>query len=230
MSKTPTIPSWIREFSCSGYTNVYSFLENCPRLYGTETLFGDWSSEVLLLAKDGAPTHVIKSLSLKEGQGAWRHAQRELGDSGGWRTNERLVKLANRVPGSKLYGSATANILFDDPNWSRSLPGLKTGQLNDYLVKVLTWVISSMPNLRVIACLGDDAWYITSCVLGDKEAAHNSVHYRNNGLHISGYIGGKLIAATSHYHPAARVSATSIGANWDVISKILNSNIDHPYA
>lgn len=224
MSNTPTIPSWIREFLYSGYTNVYSFLDNCPRLYGTETLFGDWSAEVLLLAKDGAPTHVIKSLSLKEGQSAWRHAQRELGDIGGWRTNERLTKLVSGIPGPKLYGSATANLLFDDPRWSRTLSEFKTGQLHDYLVNVLRWVISCMPNLRVIACLGEHAWYLTSCVLGNKQAALNYLQFRNNHLHISGEMNGKIIVATSHYHPAARVSTSHMKANWDLISNILSSD------
>jgi hypothetical protein len=119
-----------------------------PCLYTTETLLGDWHAPILVLAKDAAPTGVIRELARLQGIGAWRHAERRRGDRGGWRTNERLAELSKCVPGSKLYGSALANLLYDDPRWSRALPGFCAGPLHGYLADVLRWVIDSMPNLN----------------------------------------------------------------------------------
>ena len=233
MIETPAIPEWIREFKHPGYTNVFSFLPKCERLYGTETLFGDWGAEVLFLAKDAAPTHVIKSLAEKEAEkgkdvcGAWRHAQR--GDAGGFRTNEQLVILANEIQCSKLYGSATANMLCDDPRWSRALPDFKNGPLHDYLIEVLRWVVDKkqMPNLRVIACLGADAWHLTcnaldlTCNALDREKESiKSRKYRDEDKYIVGKVGDREIAATSHYHPAARVSKEEKKRSWDNLETV----------
>ena len=131
MRTTPPIPDRFRGFSHDGYTNVFSFVPSCERLYAIETLFGDWDAPVLLLAKDAAPADVNRKLPKTEGVGAWRHAERERGDPGGWRTNDRLKELAKQVPSSKLYDSALANLLCDDPRWSRALPGFYSGPLHD---------------------------------------------------------------------------------------------------
>ena len=69
MRKTPKIPRWICDFTHPGYTNVLSFLPRCPRLYATETLFGDWDASVLLLAKDAflVPTMSTYEALYREG-------------------------------------------------------------------------------------------------------------------------------------------------------------------
>lgn len=223
MRHTPELPSRIRDFAFSGYTNVHSFLKTCPRLYGTETMpgFGDWDASVLLLAKDGAPTQVIRSLAQREGDGAWRHAQRERGDPGGFKSNERLVELASVIPGTKLYGSATANMLYDDPRWSRSLPGFYSGPLHDHLAYVLGWVITSMPNLRVIACLGSNSWYLTTHVLGISHVSRQSDAYRDGSRQVAGQFAGRSILATSHYHPAARVSNDRMASGWSALRTLV---------
>jgi len=146
MPERPHVPDWIREFSYPGWTNVFQLVPKNESLYGTETLFGDWDASILLLAKDGAPTGVIRALRDKGESRPWRHAQREMGDRGGLRTNERISDFAAMIPGEKLYGSATANLLYDDPRWSRSLPGFYDGPLNVFLQRVLCWV-------AVIPCL-----------------------------------------------------------------------------
>jgi hypothetical protein len=121
----PPVPSWIRVYPpAGGWTNVFALVPSNEHLYGTETLFGDWDGRTLLLGKDGAPTPVIRALRDRGESRPWRHAQRERNDPGGYRTNERLASIATSLPGGKLYGSATANLLYDDPRWSRSLPGL----------------------------------------------------------------------------------------------------------
>lgn len=224
MRPTPDIPERFRRFAHPGYTNVFSFLPSCPRFYATETLFGDWNACTLLLAKDAAPTSVIRTLAEREGQAAWRHAERTKGDQGGWRTNERLAELSAMLPGAKLYGSATANMLCDTPGWSRSLPGFRSGPLHNYLVDVLRWVISNMPNLRGIACIGQDAWFLTSVVLGKPEVSREGRAYRDNERVLVGKAAGRSIGATCHFHPS-RGSRAQWQLGWSAMSGHLHSTV-----
>jgi hypothetical protein len=215
MQATPSIPSWIREFQFEGYTNVFDIFPASPRLYGTETLFGDWGAETLLLAKDAAPTDAIKRA------GDWRHANRR--DPGGWRTNERISDLAELIPGAKLYGSAAANMLYNDPRWSRSLKGFYKGPLHDYLVRVLQWTVGSMPNVRVIACLGSESWYLTAMAMEQPEAATQWQSFRSRMQPLNGFIAGKPVIAMPLYHPAARVSLSLMHTSWHWLCEILRT-------
>ena len=213
MRSTPAIPRDFRKFAHDGYTNVFSFLPDCTRLYATETMHGDWDAEVLLLAKDAAPTEAIRKRAKVEGCGAWRHSERCRGDRGGCQTNERLGTLAQGLPGTQLYGSALANLLYDDPGWSRALPGFYSGRLHAYLADVLRWVIDNMPNLRAIACLGGHAWFLTATVLGEAAAARDARRYRDAEQSIIGRVRDRAILATSHFHPA-RGSRARWGLGW----------------
>lgn len=221
MRATPVIPDRFRRFSHPGYTNVFSFLPDCPRFYATETLFGDWDAPVLLLAKDAAPTKAIRDRAETEGNDGWRHSQRCRGDRGGCQTNERLSELATRVPGTKVYGSALANLLYDDPRWSRSLPGFYSGPLHDYLAEVLQWVTGNMPNLRAIACIGEHAWFLTTNVLGQAAVARRSALFRDEERGITGHVCGRSVVATSHFHPA-RGSREQWNLGWDRLSSIIS--------
>lgn len=213
--RKPQVPVWISGYTPpSGWTNVFQLVPSNRNLYGTETLFGDWSGRTLLLAKDGAPTHVIRGLRDKGESQPWRHAQRCLGDDGGWRTNETLERMAASIPGGKLYGSATANLLYDDPRWSRALPGFFAGSLHEYLKRVLAWVLDSMPNLEQVACLGNEAWFLTCSVLGNPGAAKGFARFRDAQQQVIGEHGGKIIAAHALYHPAAIVSSQKKMAGW----------------
>jgi len=204
----PGVPDWIRDYlPPPGWTNVFALVPSNNRLYGTETLFGDWGGQTLLLAKDGAPTPVIRALRDKGESQPWRHADRKLGDAGGWRTNESLADAAAAISGGKLYGSATANLLLDDPRWSRKLPGVCTpGPLRDYLKRVLTWVLESMPYVSRIACLGEEAWSLTSEVLGRPDLSKDFSRYRGSHEPMTGTCAGKQLSAFALFHPAARVS------------------------
>lgn len=211
----PHIPDWIRCYKPPlGWTNVFDLVPSNQSLYGTETLFGDWAGETLLLAKDGAPTGVIRDLRDRGDPQPWRHAQRELGDRGGFRTNERLVALAADLPGGKLYGSATANLLFDDPGWSRSLGGFFEPPLHDYFKRVLAWVLGSMPNIRRVACLGNEAWFLTCHTIGARDASRQYSYHRDQCQPVRGAIGTKPVIAHALYHPAARVSHNSKIDGW----------------
>lgn len=223
MRSTPVIPDRLRRFHHPGYTNVFSFLPSCERFYATETLFGDWDAPTLLLAKHAAPASVIRALAQREGDAAWRHAERAKGDVGGWKTNERLVELAAMLPGTKLYGSATANLLCDSPGWSPSLRGFHRGPLHDYFVEALQWVIGSMPNLKAIACIGQEAWFLTSTVLGRPEVSRDGSSHRDDERLVIGNVAGRTIGATCHFNPS-RGSREQWRLGWGTLAEYLNSD------
>lgn len=221
----PCVPDWIRRFSYPDWTNVFQLVLNNESLYPEalrpdwKAQFNDWDGRILLLAKDGCPTRVIRES--RESQ-PWRYAQQELGDEGGWRTNNRLYRFASTIPGGKLYGSAAANMLYDDPGWSRSLPGFFGGPLHDFLKSVLCWVLESMPRAEWIACLGEEAWFLTCIAIGNPGAASRFKEYRDSHQPIIGYAGNKRIAAFPLYHPGARVSSDLMERGWQVFASLLS--------
>lgn len=167
--------------------------------------FNDWNGRILLLAKDGCPTRVIRE-GFENGESQpWRYGQKELGDEGGWRTNNRLYRFASVLPGGKLYGSATANMLYDDPGWSRSLPDVFSGPLHDFLKRVLSWVLESMPRIEWVACLRNEACFVTCMTLGKPVAAWQFKQHRDSFEPVVGTLGEKVVAAFPLHHPS-RVS------------------------
>jgi hypothetical protein len=219
MIERSAIPSWIRDYSHKNWTNVFKYLETEEHLYGTETLFGNWSSRVLLLAKDWGPTSELLR-ALKAGDlPAWRHAETGKGS----RTNNRLKSLVTILGKEELlYGSATANMLYDDSRWSRSLPGFYSGPLNQFLQRVLLWVTESMPNLKCIGCLGAQSWFLTCLTMGNFVRASNFQEYRDMKQPFEGRIGGKKLHAFPLYHPAARVSTDSMERGWEAFATLLS--------
>src|SRR5882724_1172464 len=167
MSTRPPVPAWIREFDYPGWKNVFQLVPNNRNLYPEalrpdwKTQFNDRNGRILLLAKDGCPPRVILDRIARREPQPWRYGQRELGDEMGWMTNKRLYGLASTIPGGKLYGSATANMLYDDPRSSRGLKGFKSPLLQEFLQRVLYWVLESMPSVEWVACLGQEAWFLT---------------------------------------------------------------------
>jgi hypothetical protein len=89
---------WINAFS-------QNFLGcEVKNLYATETLFGDWDAEILLLAQDALPAAALLNLinlNLTNGltrESAWRHADRiKFGDKKGWKTNSAIKNLMERL-------------------------------------------------------------------------------------------------------------------------------------
>jgi len=106
---------------------------NVDRFYCTETLFGDWSGEVLLLAQDAMPAPVLKrditafkKIGIPASE-AWVHADKDNPNRkyldedrrksrGGFKTNKFLIENKEKYIGSRgvLYGSVSANMLFDN--------------------------------------------------------------------------------------------------------------------
>lgn len=170
--QTPTIPSWIREFSHPGYVNVYSLdgLRSEPKLFCTETLFGDWDGQTLLLAKDAAPAKVIMARVEAGELDPWRHGVRGR-DPMGYQTNEQVEELAGYFTGSNLYGSALAHLLKEDERTSSSLADFTSGRLHNHLKRVLEFVVQDMSKLRAIVCLGNEAHGLVSSCPGGHSVA-----------------------------------------------------------
>jgi hypothetical protein len=207
--KQREVPAWIRQFSYPAWTNVFHLLPNNENLYPValrpewKSQFNDWSGRILLLAKDGCPTHIIRDARDSGEPQPWRYAQREFGDKMGWQTNGKLYRFASAIPGGKLYGSAAANMLYDDPRTSRKLKGFESGPLQEFLRQVLHWVLESMPRVEWVACLGAEAWSLSCNVLGESVAPTQFSEYRDAHIPISGMVGKKKINAFPLYHPAA---------------------------
>lgn len=155
MPPTPTLPAWITGAHVDGYVNAHQVLPGETRLYGTESLYGDWNGRVLLLAKDFAPSKVLWTRLAKGDARPYRHEP-------GLRTNVRLERMAGRLRSGGeaetcglLYGSALANLLRDDETWSGTLPNRRAAMA--YGVEVLRFTRASMPNLDTIVCMGGAA-------------------------------------------------------------------------
>src|SRR5688572_24407179 len=84
---SPPLPNWITCAEVRGYVAAHRIAAGERRLYGTETLFGDWGGEVLLLAKDWGPARILRERVARGEADAWRHDP-------AMRANRRLVKLA----------------------------------------------------------------------------------------------------------------------------------------
>jgi len=196
--KTPRIPSRIRRSPSSAYTSIYEFCPNETRLYGTESLYGDWDGELLLLSKDFAPRWVVEKRVARGDLRPFRHE--DVPGRMGFQTNRNLRLLADDIPCGKLYGSALAGLLRNDNKTSGALPDYPA--IRPYMRDVLRWVIEQMPNLRAIACLGADAWRCATGALDvgqvDRASIRDPVRpLEADGLqvfalhHTSRWFGGK---------------------------------------
>lgn len=209
------------------WVNVFSeeFLgKNVKNLYATETLFGNWNGELLILAQDALPASSLKSIinsHLSKGdlrEDAWRHADRiTYGDKAGWKTNERIKDFMRLYAPSMeaVYGSATAHMLYDDgaASYSQDLRGYNSKELQDHLKHVLKWVVESMPNLRIILCLGSKAWDLTMDTSGSK-FKKDYQNLRDKGEFKNVTISNKQLTVIPAYHPAARVEKNALEKNW----------------
>jgi hypothetical protein len=201
------------------------------RLFPTETLFGDWRGNVLLLAQDPMPASALRTLiaeckaSGKPIESAWRHADRQLfGDKKGIKTNERLKYLVQKYLGGVgvVYGSASAHMLFDDgvgATYSQNLAGFYSEPLQTHLQRVLSWVVENMANITHVVCLGEKAWDLCVSTAGlDLSSDLDFKQCRDSGRMISAPIADKQLSLIPVHHPAARISKSEIEKNWELVS------------
>ena len=157
MEQTPPIPDWIRGYRHPAYTNVYELIPDEPRLYGTESLYGNWDAPLLLLAKDFAPRSLVEDRIAAGDPRPYRHEPR-------MRTNKNLVQLVSRLGSNLLYGSAAASLLRNDGRVSGTLP--RWSEVRTFAEQSLRFTLENMPNVRGIACLGEVAWRCAGSTLG----------------------------------------------------------------
>jgi len=174
---TPPIPDWIRDFRTPNYTNIYELCPDESRLYGTESLYGDWSAEVLLLAKDFAPRCLIDDRLADGDQRPFRHEPK-------MKTNRMLQCYAAPFGDRLLYGSALAGLLRNDGKVRGALPDRAT--VMPWAARVLDFTILSMPNLKSIACLGADAWDCTLRAIGISNQDWRTHRIDRRPLNVNG--------------------------------------------
>jgi hypothetical protein len=165
LTTTPPIPRWIRDYRATSYRNIYEFCPKETRLYGTESLYGDWGGTLLLLAKDFAPSSLVEQRRQTGDERPFHHTDWRTEPKGpGAQTNRNLEQLVEPIRCGKLYGSALAGLLRSDGKVSGALSEKK--EIGQFVREVLRFTISHMPNLRVVACLGVDAWTWATEALG----------------------------------------------------------------
>jgi hypothetical protein len=203
MRTTPELPTWIREAEVSGYINAHDLCPGEPRLYGTESLYGDWNARVLLLAKDFAPASYVRDRVAPGDHRPYSHKP-------GLRTNKRLAEFVVRflsVP--VLYGSALANLLRDDGEWSGTLPNRRAAL--DHGARVLRdFVLPHLPDETLVMCLGEEAW---ECACAATGLSGDWREHRDAVRPL-----GRLVAA---FHPVARVSVAQHEGPWQLLADLL---------
>jgi hypothetical protein len=197
---TPPLPDWIRHAQVPGYTTAHQLCPDDTRLFGTESLYGDWGGQVLLLAKDFGPSRILRARIVGGDPRPYRHEP-------GMLANVRLRELAAPAEGlGLLYGSALANLLRDDGRVSGALPNRE--QALAYGAQVARFVVERMPALRRVVCLGLEAWEVACAALGlegDWRA------HRDSGEPL-----GPLVAA---FHPSARVARERMEGPWSALRR-----------
>lgn len=147
---TPTIPDWIRDYRCpSGrFRNIYEYVPDETRLYGTESMFGDWDGELLILDQDFCCSDDIERWIDEGRDRVFAHAPELI-------TNRSLELHTRGIDCGVVYGSALAGMIKVGDSGS-GLPGWS--HMRSHLCDVLRFTIEHMPNLNAIACMGSVAW------------------------------------------------------------------------
>src|SRR5262245_25967632 len=105
MLRTPLLPDWIRNADVHGYVAAHQLCPTETRLFGTESLYGDWGGRVLVLAQDFGPMRMVLDRIASCNARPFSHKD-------GMRTNDRLQHLAGPLCAAGLvYGSALGNLL-----------------------------------------------------------------------------------------------------------------------
>lgn len=205
MRGTPQLPDWLRSFRTPNYTNIYELIPEENRLYGTESLFGDWDAEVLLLAKDFGTSQLVRERMAAGDSRPYRHEDkpRHLG----YLTNRNLLEFATPLGGTLLYGSAMVGLLRNDgetSGWLRDRSAVK-----EFVTAALQFTLTNMPRLRAVACLGVDAWSF-SAQLFDTDPQAWAVQRESRAPHMHGSVA--IFALT---HPSRQTGGKlKVLQNW----------------
>jgi hypothetical protein len=206
---TPPLPDFVRSYRLTGYRSIYELVPSETRLYGTESLYGDWQGRLLVLAKDFACSELVRKRIKGIDPRPYRHEPR-------LRTNIRLQRLVGDLAAGPdparcgvLYGSAAACLLRDDGHMSGRLPHRHA--MLQFGARVLRWVREQMGSLRAIMCLGEEAWL---CASGALRVTDSWADCRDSARPAVTWDGICLVAA---YHPAARMGGDAHAAAWTLL-------------
>lgn len=214
MINTPPLPRWIRDYRIEGYTNVYELLPDEEKLFGTETLFGDWHGRLLLLAQDFAPDCYVKK-RIKTNQMTPYHHKLSC------QTNTRLtgyLRDSGLTEGDRsgiLYGSALGPLMRNDDNWRGPLPSR-----HDALAfgsKIVDFTVSQMPNLAVVMCLGTKAWECGVNAFSASDA------FTLNKSDQFGWCGE--VALVKAHHPMASKTKSDQFKNYQFARKLIRDKL-----
>jgi hypothetical protein len=214
---TPQIPGCIRDFRHPSYTSIYQLCPGESRLFGTESLYGDWSAPLLLLAKDFAPARLVR-VRIRAGDRRpyhhtdWRTSPRAPGAA----TNRNLHRFAESVPCAKLYGSALAGLLRNDDAVSGTLPDFQPGgAVRMFARDVLRFTLAHMPHLRAVVCLGVEAWDCMTESVGCA-GADRQEHRNSRRPLVAGGIRIFALAHPSRFPPGGR---ETLEADWEAVRR-----------
>jgi hypothetical protein len=204
-----SIPNDLREYELPGYMNALRRLPTETRLFGTESLYGDWDGTVLLLAKDFAPSKLLLEREAAGDPRPYRHDPTFL-------TNRRLERLVDRIvePGANpdrcgiLYGSALGCMMREDGRRSGSLPNQVEAM--QFAEKVVSFTLDQMRNVRAVVCLGEVAWTATMRALKCDHHWATCVR-RGDPIRID------RLSIHATFHPAARFSNAQMRAPWKAV-------------
>jgi hypothetical protein len=191
MRSTPSpLPPWIRSYRQPPYTNIY---EVCPKetyLFGTESLYGDWDAELLILGQDVGPVDAFEKLrdaghprpfAHREFRPGFPHYDPSLG-TGGAKTNQTVYQLAEHIGCAKLYGSVMIGLCRPGDKYSGTLP--RPTLVREHCVRVLRWAMdpAQTPKLKAVMCLGTMAkdWAVRALrqppVMGRSVRVYSTPH------------------------------------------------------
>jgi len=165
---SPQIPERIRQIHVDCYSNIFNIYQATTRLYGTETLCGDWSGTILLLAQDFANLSCLEERMRKAPKdNPYYHDPMS-------ETNIRLMALlaengialdgSNAERCGVLYGSACW-LIKETPHMSSPLPN--KGAMMIESIEVLKFALGEMRHLRHIICVGKFAHGMVRALSGN---------------------------------------------------------------
>jgi hypothetical protein len=211
----PAVLASFASIACPSYVNVNSIHPQTDRLFGTETLCGDYSGRLLVLAQDLTTADRIRERQHDHpGENPFRHRAsnrtnktlvdvlRNLGESARTRDTTWARRLStidfdgtNSRECGVVYGSIVW-LLKDTKSVSSSLPKLQ--QVLEASKPVIQCAVRSMPNLERIVCLGSIAYEGLARMHGLTNEWHADLarHGRFEIPHVDGK--GMLVFPTSH--------------------------------
>jgi hypothetical protein len=218
---TPPLPDFVREFRLKMYRNIHEMVDNETRLYGTESMYGDWNGDLLLLLKDFACSKLIDDRKASGDKRPYRHEP-------GLETNKRLRRRADRIATSEeptkcgiLYASAAACLLRDDRRMRGSLPARR--QVLDFGARVLRRVVlPQMRSLKVIMCMGKEAWECAMVALevaGSPDQPTGWDAWIGTGRAL--LVKSRGISLVAAYHPVASKTKDQHSRPWKLVRRLL---------